>query len=77
MIDVAMIPNGWWLDGLREIRTRQTYAGDKHEPTGKFICDLQHVLGGRLIEGTGTTADEAFSTAVHNVKVYMQTGPLI
>lgn len=75
MIDMARIPEGWWLYSLREERTRQVYAGDKHLPTGEFICDLQHVDGGMLQEASGATADDAFYAAIHKVMMYEREHP--
>ncbi len=49
-LDAALeiIPSGWFLEKLFEMRTGTIYVGDTHNPTGKFQACLQHVLGGRL-----------------------------
>lgn len=46
---LTLVPEGWFLDGLREGRKRITYATDRHEPLGWFQSELQYIDGGRLI----------------------------
>lgn len=68
MLDLlSIIPQDWFLDALRDRRTRLIYAGDRHEHL-HWECDLQHVAGGRLTSGRGATAALALARAVSAIR---------
>lgn len=60
---LTLVPEGWFLDGLREGRKRIIYAGDQHEPLGWFQAELQHIDGGRLQRERAKTAALALCIA--------------
>lgn len=62
--EIARIPDGWWLHHLAEERTEVIYRGDTHKPTGRWVCELQHDIGGRLKRAHGTSPSEALENAI-------------
>lgn len=69
ILDLNKIPEGWFLQDFRELRTPILYAGDHHKPTGVWYCALQWVEGGgRLSEGRGPNPISALDSAVERVK---------
>lgn len=69
-IDAALtlVPKEWFLDGLREVRTRIIYAGEQHKPTGLCQANLQHIGGGRLTSGEGASFALALCIAALRVR---------
>jgi len=57
------LPPRWFLDSLKELRTKVRYAGDIHEPTGTWRCELQHIRGGHLTIGEGLNPQAAIDEA--------------
>lgn len=57
------LPPRWFLDGLKELRTKVRYVGDTHEPTGTWRCELQHIRGGHLTIGEGPCPQAAIDEA--------------
>jgi hypothetical protein len=62
-VDLSKIPAGWFLDELKDQRTRIVYAGDQHAHQG-WRCSLQHVSGGRLRVAQSTTPQAAVDECV-------------
>ena len=61
---LRMIPEGWFLWMLREMRKPRIYRGDRYEPLGRYECDLQLVDGGgKLQHGEAATPALAICVA--------------
>lgn len=62
------IPERWFIYHLGEQRSPIRFAGDMHVPTGepymRWQCQVQHVLGGRLLTSNGATMQEAIHNAI-------------
>lgn len=66
IVDFSTIPDGWFLQRMRQEHTNPRYAGEKHQPTGVWLCDLQHVTGGRLVSGKGASPQGALVDAIQH-----------
>ena len=64
----ATLPEGWWVCGLRELRTPQVYVGDVHNPMGLWVVELQHVWGGLLTTADGATPQAALDAAIARIQ---------
>lgn len=76
-VDMAAIPDGWWLYSLGHNHTPIRFKGEVHEPFGPdnskapdrpYTAQLQRVKGGLLTVGHGRTAQEALDAVVFNVE---------
>lgn len=63
------LPQGWFLETLRDLRKPIIKLGDTHESTGIWQCFLQHELrGGHLTLGEGPTPQAAIDNAKAKIK---------
>lgn len=74
VLDVSIIPEGWFLWGLYHQHSRIIYEGQVHEPFSQerngqepWCANIQHVKGGRMKQGTGATPREAVLDAILGV----------
>ena len=67
------LPAGWFVARLAEERTRITFRGDLHKPTGFWQCALQHEIGGHLTTGSGPTAQASIEDAVAEIQRRLAT----
>lgn len=66
-IGTSLIPDGWYLETLSDVRTPHKFA--KHVATHiAWICQLQHVNGGRLTSATGKEPQVAINEAIRIIK---------
>jgi hypothetical protein len=70
MVNLSIIPEGWFLHGIGECVTPVQYRHDTHESTGEgFWCELQYRDGGgKLTKAKGLTPELALSNAVVQVE---------
>lgn len=66
-VDLSLIPDGWFLQRMTHVHSRIIFAGEKHVPVG-WLCELQHVSGGRLKIGKGDTPLEALADAISQIQ---------
>ena len=59
----SLMPGGWWLHRVGEVRREIVCAGDRHQPLGIFRCEIQHVRGGRLQCAEAPTEPQARAAA--------------
>lgn len=63
----TLLTEDWFIEHMGEIRTKLVYVGDRHLPLGRWQVDLQHIDGGRLTSGCGSTLPLALSAAAIRV----------
>ena len=64
VIDISALPDDWFLYCIQEDCTKITFKGDTYEPTGFWICELQHRAGGRLKLACEKSPQAAFDKAL-------------
>ena len=61
------IPDGWFLHGLKDVRTPIRFRGETHVHQ-YWQCELQWIeSGGRQCDATGKTPEEAIASAINEV----------
>lgn len=66
---LTLVPEGWWVVRLGELRTEIWKRNDRHEPTGGWLAVLQHVNGGRLIESAANGLTIALCIAALRARI--------
>lgn len=82
VLDLSVIPAGWWLYGLFNNHTALIYAGDVHvectaeaNGTDPWTAKLQRLSGGMLTVGSGRTPIEALRDAIREVGILDAQNP--
>ena len=75
ILDLSVIPAGWWLYGLFHNHTPIIYAGDVHvectaetNGTDPWTAKLQRLSGGMLTTADGRTPAEALRNVIREVE---------
>lgn len=73
--DFSIIPEGWFLSGMKHRHTQQVFADDKHEPI-EWEATVQSVGGGQLKAGVGPDPQTALINAVCQIADIASFTPL-
>lgn len=65
--DLSQIPENWFLDRLVHLHSTIRFCGERHHPQ-YWMCELQHVTGGMLTAGHGSTPQAAIDECIRFVK---------
>lgn len=62
--DFTAIPKDWFLMRLVNLHSTIAFRGERHEPLHPgWLCELQHVEGGRLTSATANSPNAAVKAA--------------